>query len=63
MNENEEVALRYFLHGCWVSKSGILALDANANVVAIETLTVELEGWERDIGTEEPSQGDFVPRA
>jgi hypothetical protein len=31
-------------------------LDANANAVAIEHLKVELEGWERDVDTAEPSE-------
>ena len=59
-NERGQVAKRYFLHGCWVSEfSALPDLDANANAVAIEHLKIELEGWERDIATDEP-QEDFV---
>lgn len=57
MNEKGQVALRYFLHGCWVSEfTAVPALDASANAVAVETMKIELEGWERDLGTTEPDQ-------
>ncbi|HEY2853232.1 MAG TPA: phage tail protein [Gemmatimonadaceae bacterium] len=57
LNEKGQVALRYFLHGCWVSEfTAIPALDGNANAVAIETIKIELDGWERDTGTTEPDQ-------
>jgi phage tail-like protein len=45
------------LHGCWVSEYTALPdLDANANAVAIESMKLELEGWERDEGTGEPDE-------
>lgn len=57
MNEKSQVAMRYFLHDCWVSEyTAVPDLDANANAVAIEHLKVELNGWERDINTPEPSE-------
>ncbi len=57
MNEKGQVALRYFLYRCWVSEFQALPdLDANANAVAIEHLKVELEGWQRDADTAEPSE-------
>ena len=31
-------------------------LDANANAVAIETLVLQNEGWERDPGVTEPAE-------
>jgi phage tail-like protein len=62
MNEKGHVALRYFLHGCWVSEfNAVPDLDANANAVAIETLKIELEGWERDVATTEPDEASPVP--
>jgi phage tail-like protein len=62
MNEKGHVALRYFLHRCWVSElTAIPDLDANANAVAIESIKVELEGWERDVDTKEPRESDPVP--
>jgi phage tail-like protein len=55
MNEKWQVALRYFLHGCWVSEfTAVPALDGNANTVAVESIKIELEGWERDLATPEP---------
>lgn len=57
MNEKGQVAFRYFLHDCWVSEyTAIPDLDANANAVAIESLKLELEGWERDPATTEPDE-------
>jgi phage tail-like protein len=57
MNERGQVAFRYFLHACWVSSyTAIADLDANANAVLIQSLTVELEGWERDTATTEPDE-------
>lgn len=62
MNEKGHVALRYFLHRCWVSEfTAVPDLDANANAVAIEHLKIELEGWERDIATMEPDEASDVP--
>lgn len=62
MNEKGHVALRYFLHRCWVSEfTAVPDLDANANVVAIEHLKIELEGWERDVDTKEPDEKSDVP--
>jgi phage tail-like protein len=56
-NEKGQVALRYFLHGCWVSEfTAVPPLDANANAIAVESIKIELDGWERDVGTTEPSE-------
>ncbi len=57
LNEKGMVAMRYFLHGCWVSEYTALPdLDANANAVAIESMKIELEGWEADPGSAEPDE-------
>ena len=49
MNEKGQPVKRYFLHACWVSEfTSMPDLDANANAVAIESMKIELEGWERD---------------
>ena len=59
MNERGQPAFRYFLHACWVSSfTAIPDLDANANAVAIESLTLEVEGWERDLATTEPDESE-----
>ena len=57
MNEKGQVVFRYFLHGCWISEYTALPdLDANANAVSIESMKIELEGWERDLDTTEPDE-------
>ncbi|MEM9446429.1 MAG: phage tail protein [Verrucomicrobiota bacterium] len=49
LNERGDIVLRYFLHDCWVSEfTAVPDLDANSNAVAIETIKLELEGWEKD---------------
>jgi phage tail-like protein len=64
MNEKGHVAKRFFLHNCWVSEfTAVPDLDANANAVAIESIKIELEGWERDQQTKEPDEKSPVPAA
>jgi phage tail-like protein len=63
MNEKGHVVYRYFLFDCWVSEyTAIPELNANANAVAIESLKIELEGWDRDKDTKEPNEADDVPQ-
>ena len=58
LNLKGQVAMRYFLHGCWVSEfTAVPELDANNNGVAIEQIKIEVEGWERDTQLGEPSEG------
>lgn len=46
--------LRYFCYQCWVSAYTALPdLSAGENAVAIESLTLEPESWERDEGLAE----------
>jgi phage tail-like protein len=62
LNEKGHVALRYFLHDCWVSEfTAVPALDANANAVAVEMIKLEMNGWERDKATQEPDEKSDVP--
>lgn len=64
MNEKGHVVYRYFLRNCWVSEyTALPELNANANAVAIESLKIEMEGWERDLSTVEPKETDDVPPA
>ncbi|RYF98735.1 MAG: phage tail protein [Chitinophagaceae bacterium] len=57
LNEQGAVAKAYNVFRCWVSEYQALPeLDANANVVAIEKIVVQNEGWERDVEIEEPQQ-------
>jgi phage tail-like protein len=58
MNEAGQVVLAYQLYRCWVSEYQALPeLDANGEaVVAIERITLETEGWERDRAVTEPTE-------
>src|SRR5215475_12927608 len=56
-NEAGQLALRYKVFRCWVSEYQALPdLDANANAVAIQTIKLENEGWERDESVTEPTE-------
>jgi len=56
-NESGQVALSYKLFRAWVSEYQALPdLDANANAVAIQTIKLEIEGWERDTAVPEPAE-------
>lgn len=57
MNEAGQIVLSYKVFRCWVSEFQALPeLDANANAVAIQTLKLENEGWERDVAVTEPTE-------
>ena len=59
-NEAGQLALAYKVFRCWVSEYQALSdLDANANAVAIQTLKLENEGWERDYDVVEPSEPTY----
>jgi phage tail-like protein len=64
-NEAGQLALAYKVFRCWVSEWQALPdLDANANVVAIQHIKLENEGWERDYEVPEPTEASFtVPGA
>jgi phage tail-like protein len=63
-NEAGQLALAYKVYRCWVSEFQALPdLDANANAVAIQTLKLENEGWERDLDVAEPSEPTFTEPA
>lgn len=54
-NEAGQKVISYKIYRCWVSEYQSLPdLDANANAVAIQTLKLENEGWERDVDVPEP---------
>jgi phage tail-like protein len=63
-NEAGQLAIAYKVFRCWVSEfQAVPELDANANAVAIQTLKLENEGWERDYDVAEPSEPSFVEPA
>jgi phage tail-like protein len=56
-NEAGQKVLAYKVFRCWVSEfQAVPDLDANANAVAIQTIKLENEGWERDTEVVEPSE-------
>lgn len=57
LNEQGVVVKAFKVYRCWVSEYQVLPdLDANANLVAIESITLENEGWERDTSVAEPEE-------
>jgi phage tail-like protein len=57
LNEQGTVAKAYKVYRCWVSEYQALPeLDSNANAVAIESMTLQNEGWERDEDVTEPTE-------
>jgi phage tail-like protein len=60
-NEAGQLAIAYKIYRAWVSEYQAMPdLDANANAVAIETLKLEHEGWERDGEVGEPAEPSFT---
>lgn len=54
-NEQGTVVISYIVHRAWVSSYTALPdLDASGNSVAIQSITLENEGWERDVAVVEP---------
>jgi phage tail-like protein len=59
-NEAGQLAISYNVFRCWVSEYQALPeLDASGNAVAIQTLKLENEGWERDYSVNEPAEPSF----
>lgn len=57
LNEQGVVAKAYKVYRCWVSEYQALPeLDSNGNAVAIESMTLQNEGWERDDAVSEPAE-------
>lgn len=60
-NEAGQLVIAYNVFRCWVSEYQALPeLDASANAVAIETLTLQNEGWVRDPAVTEPTEPSFT---
>jgi phage tail-like protein len=63
-NEAGQLAIAYRIYRCWVSEyQAVPELDASANAVAIQTLTLQNEGWERDYEVGEPTEPSFTEPA
>lgn len=60
-NEAGQIVLAYNVFRCWVSEFKALPeLDASGNAIAIQSIKLENEGWERDYSVVEPSEPSFV---
>ena len=60
-NEAGQLAISYNVFRCWPSEyQAVPELDASANAVAIQTLKLENEGWERDQAVTEPEEPSFT---
>ena len=60
-NEAGQLALAYKIFRCWVSEfQSLPEMDASGNAVAIQTLKLENEGWERDVEVTEPTEPSFT---
>jgi phage tail-like protein len=60
-NEAGQLVMAYKIYRCWVSEFQALPeLDANQGAVAIQKLTLENEGWERDYEVKEPTEPSFT---
>ena len=57
-NEAGQIVIAYKIYRCWVSEYVAMPqLDSNGTAsVAIQTIKLENEGWERDTGITEPSE-------
>jgi len=57
LNEAGQVALAYKVYRCWVSEFQALPeLASDGSAVAIQSIKLENEGWERDADVAEPSE-------
>lgn len=57
LNEASQPVKAYHLHRCWPSRyQPIGALDSNDTLVAVESITLQYEGFERDLTVVEPQQ-------
>lgn len=60
-NEAGQLVIAYKVYRCWVSEFQALpGLDASANAVAIQTIKLENEGWERDYEVAEPQEPTYL---
>lgn len=63
-NEAGQLAIAYKVYRCWVSDFQALPeLDSNANAIAIQSIKLENEGWERDYDVVEPAEPSFTEPA
>jgi phage tail-like protein len=60
-NQAGQLIIRYNIYRCWPSSYTALPdLDAGANVVALATLVLQNEGWDRDTTVTAPTLPSFT---
>jgi phage tail-like protein len=60
MNEAGQKVIAYNVYRCWVSEfTAMPELDASGNAVAIQSITLQHEGWARDESVTEPTEPSF----
>ena len=63
-NEAGPLVIAYKVYRWWVSEHEALPdLDANSTEVALQPITPENEGWERDYAVTEPVEPSFIEPA
>jgi len=63
-NEAGQLAIAYKVYRCWVSEfTALPELNANGEGVAIQSIKLENEGWERDYEVKEPKEPSFTEPA
>src|SRR3954454_17552788 len=59
-NQAGVIVLRYNLYNCWPSEyTALPELDSESNAVALATMTIEHEGWDRDTSVTAPAQPGY----
>ncbi len=57
LNEQGVVVKAFKVFRCWVSEYQVLPdLDSDAHAIAIESIVLQNEGWERDTDVKEPKE-------
>ena len=60
-NEAGQKVMAWNVYRCWVSEFRTLPeLDGMGNAIAIQSIKLENEGWERDTSVTEPTEPTFV---
>lgn len=63
-NQAGQLVIRYNVYRCWPSQyTALPELSSSANVVALASLTLEHEGWDRDTTVTDPTLPSFTQPA
>lgn len=63
-NEAGQKVMAFFVYRCWPSHYTALSdLEANETLVALESITLQHEGWERDYDVTEPEEPSYTKPA